>query len=210
MSSILEIRTGDIRQYQKNGKTFDSAYVKTPVKSPVNLSYEGLTGDVQADKSVHGGIDKAILLAGADSYVRCKEALGQSVEHGAFGENLIITGQSEQTVHIGDEYLIGNALIEVSQPRQPCFKVQSVIGPEMLKFIIATHITGWYCRVLKPGTIKAGMGLELTNRKSGHSINSLTKMLKKPSDFDKTVLEEVSQLPCLADSFKKDLAKKLS
>ena len=151
---------GEIR-----GRTVVSAIAKAPVTSPwLDLSATNLAGDRQADLSVHGGPDKAVYVYPAHHYPAW-QADGFDVEVGGFGENLTLAGVSEDHVCLGDTWRWGEALVEVSQPRAPCYKLslhtgRKDVGPRML----ATGRCGWYLRVLETGTVPTAGALTLERR----------------------------------------------
>ncbi len=141
-----------------------SAIAKQPVAGPVQIGTEGLEVDEQADRSVHGGPEMAVHLYPSDHHAFWREQIGQHTllsEPGAFGSNLAVSGLTEAQVHIGDQFRFGSALLEVNQPRQPCWKIEHRFGvKKMVAAIIASGRCGWYFRVLEEGTAQAGDTLE--------------------------------------------------
>lgn len=141
-----------------------SAIQKRAQDGPVQVHAEGLAPDEQADRRVHGGPEMALHLYPLDHHAWWRETIGDHPalgEPGGFGSNLTVTGLLEDAVHIGDRFRLGTALIEVSQPRQPCWKIEHRFGHKgMVAAIIATARCGWYFRVLKPGEVAAGDSLE--------------------------------------------------
>jgi MOSC domain-containing protein YiiM len=141
-----------------------SAIQKRAQDGPVQVHAEGLAPDEQADRRVHGGPEMALHLYPLDHHAWWRETIGDHPalgEPGGFGSNLAVTGLLEDAVHIGDRFRLGTALIEVSQPRQPCWKIEHRFGHKgMVAAIIATARCGWYFRVLKPGEVAAGDSLE--------------------------------------------------
>ena len=143
-----------------------TGFFKSPANGPVFARFMNLDGDRQADLTHHGGVDKAVLAYSADHYPKWHEELAMpEIPHGAFGENLTIGGLSEESVCIGDRYRIGDATFEVSQPRQPCWKLARRWRMHKLTgIVIANGRTGWYFRVLEEGLIEAGMSVSLIER----------------------------------------------
>lgn len=141
-----------------------SAIQKRPQEGPVQIHAEGLAPDEQADRRVHGGPEMALHLYPLDHHAFWREAIGDHPaldQPGGFGSNLAVTGLLEDGVHIGDRFRLGTALIEVSQPRQPCWKIEHRFGHKgMVAKIIATGRSGWYFRVIEPGAVRAGDSLE--------------------------------------------------
>lgn len=145
-----------------------SGIVKHPVDGPVAVGPLGLEGDEQADLSVHGGPDKAVYGYAASHYARWAGEhphLAERLEPGAFGENLTIEGLEEADLCVGDVHLIGTARLQVCQPRQPCFKFALRLGdPRAPKAMVRSGRSGWYYRVLTPGTLQAGDTIERIER----------------------------------------------
>ena len=141
-----------------------SAIQKRPQEGPVQIHAEGLVPDEQADRRVHGGPEMALHLYPLDHHDWWRGEIGASPlldEPGGFGSNLAVAGLTEDQVHIGDRFLCGTALIEVSQPRQPCWKIEHRFDHKgMVAQIIQTGRCGWYFRVIEPGEVAAGESLE--------------------------------------------------
>ena len=163
---------------------------KRPVTGPLMLGPEGFSGDEQADRRVHGGPEKAVHHYPLDHYAAWRAELGVSgdkpgVSHprtpvgyldmkevgglldapGAFGENISTEGLTEDGVAVGDIFRLGGALVQVSQGRQPCWKLSRRFGVEnMARLVQETGRTGWYYRVLQPGHVASGDALELIDR----------------------------------------------
>lgn len=141
---------------------------KSPLSGPAAIGPEGLQGDAQADRRVHGGPEKAVHLYPADHYAKLAARFPEaaaSLVVGSLGENLSVPGVSEADVCIGDVFAFGSARLQVSQPRSPCWKIDSRHVQEgMAAFIADTGITGWYFRVLEPGQAAPGDSLDLLLR----------------------------------------------
>ena len=141
-----------------------SAIQKRPQEGPVQIHAEGLAPDEQADRRVHGGPEMALHLYPLDHHDWWRGEIGASPlldEPGGFGSNLAVAGLTEDHVHIGDRFACGTALIEISQPRQPCWKIEHRFGHKgMVAAIIQTGRCGWYFRVIEPGEVSAGESLE--------------------------------------------------
>lgn len=141
-----------------------SAIAKRPREGAVQVLPEGLAPDEQADRSVHGGPEMALHLYPLDHHAWWRCEIGDHPaldEPGGFGSNLAVGGLTEDMVHIGDRFRLGTALIEVSQPRQPCWKIEHRFGHnDMVARIIDTGRCGWYFRVIATGEVAAGDSLE--------------------------------------------------
>lgn len=152
---------------------------KQPVEGPVMLRRTNLDGDEQADLRVHGGPDKAVCAYPLEHYVWWREALDRpEMEPGAFGENFSVAGQSEADVCIGDRYEVGDALVEVSQPRTPCHKLARRWDvPRLSQAVLTSGWTGWYLRVIREGAVRAGLPLVRTARPFPEwSIDTVTQL----------------------------------
>ncbi|MBA4766852.1 MAG: MOSC domain-containing protein [Porphyrobacter sp.] len=141
-----------------------SAIQKRPQEGPVQIHAEGLAPDEQADRRVHGGPEMALHLYPLDHHDWWRREIGASPlldEPGGFGSNLAVTGLTEEDVHIGDRFRCGTALIEISQPRQPCWKIEHRFGHKgMVAAIVRSGRCGWYLRVIEAGEVAAGESLE--------------------------------------------------
>jgi MOSC domain-containing protein YiiM len=145
-----------------------SGFVKASVQGRVDVGLLGLAGDEQADLSVHGGPDKAVYAYSLGTYAVWKAAFPQYealLVPGGLGENLTIDGIAEDDVCIADHVRIGTAVLQVSQPRQPCFKFALRFDDVAMPRAMAKNgMSGWYYRVLKPGSLAAGDEVRLIER----------------------------------------------
>lgn len=145
-----------------------SAIGKERVPGRVWLTRTGLDGDEQADLTVHGGLEKALHHYAADHYPFWKGEMpdaAEKLEPGGFGENISSTGLTEQMLCIGDQIRIGGAIVEISQGRQPCWKLSAHIGREdMAARFQKSGLTGWYYRVVEEGFIETGDAIALVAR----------------------------------------------
>lgn len=142
-----------------------SAFFKRDVAGPVMLRTLNLDGDGQADLANHGGPDQAALCYSANHYPAWEAELGRALPHGGFGENFTIDGCDETSVCLGDVYSTGEALLQVSAHRGPCYKIGYRWQlPELLELVRASGRTGWYVRVLREGLVQAGETFVLLER----------------------------------------------
>ena len=163
--TLKAICTGTARPF--NGVEL-SAFVKRPREGIVQILEEGLAPDEQADRRNHGGPDMAVHLYPLAHHDFWREKLGAIdllSEPGAFGSNLAVDNLTENDVHLGDRFRLGTALLEISQPRKPCWKIEHRFGafcdPKgMVATIVKTARCGWYFRVLEIGETQAGDALE--------------------------------------------------
>ncbi|MFI0398369.1 MAG: MOSC domain-containing protein [Thiolinea sp.] len=147
------------------------------------IDAEGIKGDIQVDRRVHGGAEKALHQYAIPSYASMHAAfpeLAVRMPIGSMGENLTVLGMHEDNVHIGDIYRIGSALVQVSQPRNPCWKINSKFDDERLaKFIATQHIPGWYYRVLEAGNVELGDSMDLVERFNPMSLRNFLEVYEE-------------------------------
>lgn len=194
---IEQVRIGKVVDFTRPGSR--SAIDKRLVDGPVTVGELGLGDDEQGDRRVHGGPDKAIHHYPHDHYAAWREALGEHpllAAGGAFGENLSSTGLTEADVCLGDRFTLGTALVEVSQLRQPCWKLSDRFGvPDMARRVQDTGRTGWYYRVLEPGQVAAGDVLALQERPYPRwPLVRLAELLYRRG-IEPALLDEVLGLP---------------
>ena len=156
----------DVGLAQPLKRSWRSAFVKEPVAGEVYLGKTNLAGDRQADPRFHGGPDMAVLCYSADHYPDWRARLQiEGMGPGGFGENFTISGQDELSVCIGDVYRVGEARVQVSQPRGPCYKISyRWRRPDLLGMVEESGRHGWYLRVLDEGSVRAGLPVELLER----------------------------------------------
>ena len=164
--AIDTVLTGKARPFRGDEAR---AIAKTPVGEKRHVGFLGIDGDEQADLTVHGGADKAVHHYPRDHYRWWAETLGAHAlldAPGAFGENLSTQGLVESEACIGDRYWLGTALVEISQGRQPCWKLGHRFGVASVPAtMVATRRSGWYYRVVEEGAVGAGDRLELVERR---------------------------------------------
>ncbi|CAN5623480.1 MOSC domain-containing protein [soil metagenome] len=145
-----------------------SGFVKTTTAGPVTVGALGLDGDEQADLTVHGGPEKAVYGYASSHYPHWASdfpALAKRFLYGSMGENLTVTGLDEGDLCVGDVHAVGTALLQLCQPRQPCFKLALALGEaRLVKAMVRSGRSGWYYRVLRGGTIAASDVITLAER----------------------------------------------
>lgn len=191
-----------------------SGIVKAPVDRPLALGTEGLEGDEQADRRVHGGIEKAVHHYPFDHYAAWQAELGALpalAGPGGFGENISTSGPSEATVAVGDIFRLGTALLQVSQGRQPCWKLNRRFGtPDMARRVQQSGRTGWYYRVLAPGIAAPGDRLELVDRLAPDwTLHRLWHALYVDR-LNRGELQGIAALDVLAEGWRKYAVRRLS
>jgi MOSC domain-containing protein YiiM len=169
---VESVNVGAPRAVQVDGRTVWTAIWKSPVEGRVPLRGANLRGDDQADRTVHGGPDKAVYAYGAQDTEWWEAQLGRSLGPGAFGENLTVRGLPVSEAVIGERWAVGSALLEVAQPRLPCFKLGLRMGdPRFLKRFADAARPGAYLRVISEGDIGAGDAIEVVARPA-HGVTS--------------------------------------
>lgn len=162
------------------GNQIATGIYKRPVDHSLYLGREIVSKDVIADRKVHGGIDKACYLFSASHYPYWKNLYPKLPwDWGMFGENLTVEGLDESNIQLGDVYKIGSAMVEVSQPREPCYKLGIRFGSqEVLKQFIDHGHPGAYVRILQEGEVKKGDQLQLVSRpETSISIKDFFRLL---------------------------------
>ena len=141
---------------------------KTPVDGPVQVGVEGITIDAQADRRVHGGPEKAVHHYPAKNLAQLRAAfpdVAAQLLPGSLGENLSTSEWDESQVCIGDVFRAGSVVLQLNQPRSPCWKIDARFGVDgMTRYVAEKGIAGWYYRVLQPGELRAGDMLVLEQR----------------------------------------------
>ncbi|PTM59088.1 MOSC domain-containing protein YiiM [Desmospora activa DSM 45169] len=190
-------------------RRWTSAIFKQPVKGSVYLEETGLVGDGVADRKHHGGPDKAVLVYPSTHYPRWREELQRpDIAVGAFGENFLVAGMTEESVCIGDIFQLGDATVQVSQPRQPCWKpARRIRVKDLAVRIRETGRTGWYLRVLKTGLVEAGQSLRLLDRPYPQWTITRCNDLMYGHHMDPQAITELAACPLLAPAWAKGLKR---
>ncbi|AKA35878.1 MOSC domain-containing protein [Flagellimonas lutaonensis] len=160
---IIATNIGKATTITWNGKQQSTGIYKYPTTQPILLQQEQVAHDTVADKRVHGGTFKACYLFSADQYPYWKEKYpGLEWDWGMFGENLTVAGLDENKLIVGSTYRIGGAVVQITQPREPCYKLGiRFCNQQILKEFIVHGHPGTYVRVLQNGNVKAGDTFEL-------------------------------------------------
>jgi MOSC domain-containing protein YiiM len=187
-----------------------TGFYKRPVEGQAFVGATNIFGDGQADLKHHGGIDKAVLAYSADHYPAWRESLQlPDMPHGAFGENLTIRGLSEESVCIGDILRMGPVTFEVSQPRQPCWKLaRRWRMHELVALVVRNGRTGWYLRVLEEGWIEAGLPVELIERPNPGWPIARANRIMHYHRTDVALTLELAEVPRLANSWVNELRER--
>jgi len=154
---VLSVNIGRVREVRGGYGVWRSGIFKEPAAGPRYVALDGFEEDEQADRVNHGGADKAVCCYCAEHYPALGERLSKEMSYGAAGENLTIESVTEERVGVGDVFEVGEAVLQVSQPRMPCWKLGLKHGDtELVRWVVQTGFTGFYARVLRPGHVSAG------------------------------------------------------
>ncbi len=201
---LISINVGLPREVSWKGRTVSTSIFKSPVEGPVKLRTRNLDGDGQADLSVHGGPDKAAYVYPAEHYEFWRGELSDmELTWGHFGENFTTQGLLEEDVRIGDILRVGSALVRVTQPRMPCYKLGIRFGrADMVKRFLASRRTGFYLAVLEEGTVQAGDTFAYVERSThGIGVADITRLFAFDKD-DWATMRRVVEIEALPESWR--------
>ncbi len=200
---------GDSTSGDPFDKPWKSGFLKTPVAGKVMVNRLNLAGDGQADLENHGGADKAINSYPREHLLHWEKALKLKLDPGAFGENFSVEEKTENEVCIGDKFQIGKVILQVSQPRQPCWKLARRWRVKDLAVQVEqTGKTGWYFRVLNEGTVEAPG--EMTLIDSPHpewTVSRANEIMHHRKDDHEAALA-LAACPSLSESWKNSLSRR--
>ena len=211
---LLSVNVSQPVEIDYNNARISTSIFKNPVDGDIEVSRFNLAGDQQVDLENHGGGHKAVYGFSANQYDYWREALDRpELHYGQFGENLTISNLDESVICIGDQLQIGDCVLEVTQPRVPCFKLGIALNLNtMPKLFIQHGHTGIYFKVLQAGTIKAGDQVE---RIVQHPQNLSVKTLFKAyfdatfADADK-VMQLASEVHQLSDEWREKVVARIN
>lgn len=199
---LVSVNVGMPKLVEINSHQVNTGIYKTPQTGKVWLGKVNLAGDGQADLTVHGGEFQAAYSYPIEHYAHWEKTLGKpQLPYGTFGENFTVTGMLEDEVYVGDRFTVGDAIVEATMPRVPCFKFGHKIGkPDILPAFLASGRSGFYHKVIKEGYVQAGDAIV----RVAHHPNSITIRralgLQKLDEGDADALQQaltIQQLPPL-------------
>jgi MOSC domain-containing protein YiiM len=163
--SVLSVNVADVREVRRGDSIVKTGIWKLPVDGPVAVRGVNVEGDEQADRSVHGGVHKAVYAYAREDVDWWEAELDKELPDGVFGENLTLRDVDVTGALIGERWRIGSVLLEVSEPRFPCWKLGVRFGdPRMLKRFAAARRPGAYLRIVEEGRLEAGDSVERVSR----------------------------------------------
>ena len=172
MPHVVAVNVARAQSFNVGGKRFRSAILKAPIEGRTVLRQTGLEGDEQADRRFHGGPEKAVYLYSSEHYAFWQRALRSApLPPGTLGENLTIGGFErglEAELHVGDVLRVGDARVQLTTPRQPCWKLETRMGlPGFAKSFLESGRIGMYARVVAEGLVGAGDPVDVVERAPG-------------------------------------------
>ena len=208
---IISINVGAPREIQVNGRSVRTGIFKYSVDGKIALRGYNLLGDGQADRRVHGGPYKAVYLYPSEHYPYWKDQFSLSeLPFGAFGENITSEGISESAVCIGDQFRFGSAILQVSQPRMPCFKLALRFErPDMVKRFWQSGRSGIYFSVVVEGEMGSGDPIEKVSEGPEQVTVADIVRLYKGEEWSAEVLARALRSP-LYGSWKRDIQSRLT
>ena len=208
---VASVNVGLPRTVRWKGRDVTTGIFKEPVAGRVPLRRLNLDGDRQADLSVHGGAAKAAYAYPVEHYAFWREALGEDLPFGSFGENLTVDrAPLEQQVAIGDRFRIGTAELVVTQPRLPCYKLGLRFGREdMVEWFLASRRTGYYLAVEVEGDVGAGDRVEILARHPARiPVAEITRVYADRAD--RAAIQWLVALDVLPDDWRAYFEKRLA
>lgn len=212
---LLSIQVGKPQLLGKPGaadphdREWTTGFYKEPVAGAVSVGRTNLAGDGQADLQHHGGPDKAICVYPKDHSPFWQSDLGLDLPHGAFGENFTIAGAVESDVCIGDVFRCGSAVLQISQPRQPCWKLARRWRiKDLAARVERTGRTGWYFRALTEGVVEAPAGLTLLQRPHPEWTVAAANAVMHHRKTDWDAAHALATCPALSKSWQTSLSRR--
>lgn len=207
---IFGLAVGGIETISYRGKSVRTGIYKQSVSGPIYLGPMGVAGDTQVDLKNHGGEDKAVYAYGLENLRFWSELRGEApYAPGHMGENLTIEGLDDEKVAIGDRFRIGETLLEVTQPRVPCFKLGIRMGdPRFVEAFLRSSRTGFYLRVLESGWVSLEDAVTCIHEDplKISIADAMKALLKGPEQRD--WIQRVLEVPALSTAWREDLEQR--
>jgi MOSC domain-containing protein YiiM len=208
---IISTNIAEPTTIEWRGQKVETGIYKYAVENPIFLGSEDVTNDHVIDRRYHGGLDKACYLYSADHYPFWQMKYpNQDWKWGMFGENLTVSGLNESEIRIGDRFQIGEVVVQVTQPRQPCFKLGVRFGDQS---VVADFWTlpypGVYVRVLSQGEVNAGDKMILLDRNPESLSVSQVFSIFNQNRSNLELIQKAIAEPFIASSCRRDIEKLL-
>lgn len=207
MCRLLSIQRAQVSRWVQHGrKTVETGIWKLPVEEGViAVDALGVDGDLQIDQVNHGGADKAVYVYSQDNLDWWSAEIGQTIVPGQLGENFTVSGLRDEDVYIGDLYRVGDCVFQVTQPRVPCFKLGLRMGdPAFVRRFHASGRTGFYWRVITPGQVRVGDGVERIGRGEGDISVAMAMLAVTPGPEKAGMRQKLLANPALSAAWRED------
>ena len=198
---IVSVNVGRPREFEYNGRSVKSAVWKSPIAGRVQARGVNLEGDQQADRKAHGGPDKAVYAYAIEDVRWWEQELGRGLQYGEFGENLTTQGIEVNNALVGERWAVGSAVLEVSEPRVPCWRLGVRMDDQMFvrRFTEALR-PGTYLRIIGEGDLSAGDEIRIIHRPDHDlTIRDVFRIYTR----DRAEVERLIDIPRMSDSWKK-------
>jgi MOSC domain-containing protein YiiM len=208
---LISLNVGLPRQVTFRGELVTTGIFKEPIYHRTKLRKLNLDGDKQADLTVHGGVDKAVYSYPGEHYrFWQKELPDKYLSWGMFGENFTTEGLFEDNVNIGDQFQIGTAIVIVTQPRMPCYKLGVKFGRmDIIKRFLSSGLTGIYFKVLQEGEVGVGDVIELIRRDDNNvTVKDVVRIYTVDKD-DVHTMERAIKIKDLPDGWRSHFIEQL-
>jgi MOSC domain-containing protein YiiM len=204
---VVSVNVGLPREAIWKGMTVQTGIFKDPVDGPVKIRKLNLAGDQQADLTVHGGAEKAVYAYPAEHYEYWRKKLPEvPFSWGKFGENLTTEGLAEDSLCIGDRLRVGSAILMVTQPRMPCYKLALQFDrDDMIKSFLTSQRSGFYFSVIEEGEVQAGSNVEIVSRDPQRvAVVDIVRLYLRQADPE--ILHSAMNVSALPQHWKAELA----
>jgi MOSC domain-containing protein YiiM len=207
---IISVNIGKPSIIVYQGKELVTGICKSPASSALYVTATNLEGDGQADLEFHGGVDKALCVYCEEHYVHWEQVMDRKLDYGAFGENLTVRGLLETEVCIGDTYRLGEAIVQVTQPRQPCHKLAKRHDITDLSLQVQlTGYSGYYFRVLQEGILPENPSIQLIAKHSNGVTVAYCNEIKFKDTTNVEGMKRILAVQELSASWRESFEKRL-
>lgn len=207
---IVSINVAEPRTVEWKGMAVSTGIFKRPVAGRLMLRRLNLEGDRQADLSVHGGPGKAVYAYPSEHYPFWRQELDRELDWGMFGENFTLAGATEDDVRVGDRHRVGEAVVMVTQPRVPCYKLGLKFGREdMIKRFLESGRSGFYFSVIEEGEVGAGDELQLVGQEEGSLTIAEINRLYAVDHHNTELLERAVRMEALPAGWRAHFSQRL-